>query len=369
MRDFIKVCILGHYPKSNVYGGVARVVYSLSQELSKQNCELILFRKQRYKEIFKKNKCESDKSLTICNVSHVSLAMKLISHKYDIINIHNPSSFFVIPLVLKKLKIINSKIIFVSHGLVPIENENQMYNYPKRYFLYQRICIFWSDHVIAVSNHLKSSIIKEYKIKESKISVVHNGVEDRFFTERKKITDASYILFVGTITKIKGLDFLLDSLQKIDNYHLVLVGAKTPYLKELKNKYSNLFDSKKVMYIGEIDTETLLLAYSNAKFLVLLSRYDSYGMVVLEAMAAGKPVVVSENVGSKEIIESGKEGFVISFGDTVSLINALTHLLNNKKAVEEMGQLAKQKALENTWFFKAKEYLKIFERINNGSVS
>lgn len=361
---------MGHYPKSNIFGGVARVVYNLSHELAKENCELILFRKKRYEKIFKKEGYENDRGLTILTVSHLELAIRLIRHKYDIINVHNLSSYFIIPFILKKLKIIDSKIVFASHGLVPIEKENQMYDYPYRYILYQKICLVWSDHIIAVSNHLKSTIIKEYKINENKISVIHNGVENEFFNRNLAtfVGASEYILFVGTITKIKGLDFLLNAVQKLDNFHLVLVGKETAYLSELEKKYSILFESKKVTYLGEIDTETLPSVYSNAKFLVLPSVYDAYGMVVLEAMAAGKPVVISENVGSKEIIENGKEGFVVPFGNVNLLVHAISCLLNDDETVKNMGIFAKQKALKNTWSVKAREYLEIFEYINDKKI-
>jgi glycosyltransferase involved in cell wall biosynthesis len=296
----------------------------------------------------------------------LSLVILLIRQKYDVINVHNTSSFFIIPFILKKLKIIDSKIVFVSHGLVPIEKENQMYDYPQRYFVYQKICLLWSDHVISVSHFLKNTIVRIYGLKENKISVVHNGVEGRFFIEGKtSIADYSrYILFVGTITKIKGLDFLLAALEKIDNCQLVLVGKETSYLMELKRKYHYLFESDKVRYLGEMDTQSLITAYSSVKFLVLPSHFDSYPMVVLEAMAAGKPVIISENVGSKEIIENGKEGFVITYGDVDSLVNAITFLLNNENEMKRMGQLAKNKALKNTWSAKTKEYLEVFKKIN-----
>lgn len=360
------MCILGHYPKSNIIGGVARVVYNLSHELSKENCELVLFRKKRYRKFFKKGKCEVDEKLNICNTSHIGLAINLIIHKYDVINVHNPSFYFIIPLILRKLKIIDSKIVFVAHGLVSIEKQSQRYDYPSRYFLYQRICLFWSDHIIAVSDILKSVIMKEYDIIANKISVIHNGVEQNFFAiEQISFEDTSqYILFVGEITKMKGLDFLLNALQQLDDFHLVLVGKETAYLSELEKKYYTLFESGKVTFLGQMDQKMLSLTYSNAKFLVLLSTYDSYGMVVLEAMAAGKPVVISENVGAKEIIENGKEGFVIPLNDVDYLVSVLKYLLNDEEATKRMGQLAKQKALKNTWHIKAKEYLDTFVQIN-----
>jgi glycosyltransferase involved in cell wall biosynthesis len=361
---------LGHYPKSNLFGGVARVVYNLSYELSKENCEPVIFKKKRYKYFFKKDTCEKDKNLTVCSTTHLGLVISLIKNRYNIINVHNLSSFFIIPVILKKLRIIDSKVVFVSHGLVPIEKENKRYNYPWRYFLYQKLCFQWSDHIIAVSNYLKSSIMKKYDINGNKISIVHNGVEEIFFAEAKTsfAGTSQYILFVGEITQMKGLDFLLSALQQLDNYHLILIGKETVYLKELKKKYFTLFESGKVTYYGETDAKELSLAYSNAKFLVLLSIYDSYAMVVLEAMAAGKPVVISENVGSKEIIENGKEGFIVPLGDTDSLVSALKYLLNDEKEVKKMGQLAKQKALKNTWSIKSKEYLKIFEHVNDEKV-
>ncbi len=338
----------------------------MSHELSKENCELVLFRKKRYREYFKKGKCERDKKLKICNTSHIGLVISIIIHKYDVINVHNPSFYFIIPSILKKMKIIDSKIVFVAHGLVPIEKQSQRYDYPPRYFLYQKICLSWSDHVIAVSNILRSIIIKEYNIIPSKISVIHNGVEQNFFVEKQISSEGNsqYILFVGEITKMKGLDFLLNALQQLDDFHLVLVGKETAYLSELEKKYYALFESEKVTILGQMDQKALSLAYSNAKFLVLLSTYDSYGMVVLEAMAAGKPVVISDNVGAKEIIENGKEGFVVPLNDVDYLVSVLRYLLNDEEATKRMGQLAKQKALKNTWDIKAKEYLDTFIQIN-----
>jgi glycosyltransferase involved in cell wall biosynthesis len=363
----VKIAILGHYPtETMICGGVARVVYNLSHELSKGSDDVVLFQKKKYRDLFKPQKCSEDNGLMICKVSHLGLIISLVKGKYDIINIHNLSSFFVLPLILKKSKAISSKIVFVSHGLVPLEKREQMYDYPLRYFIYQRMGLHWSDYVVAVSNHSKSKILAMYNIDENKISVIHNGIGKMFFTEKnlRPVVDfPKYALFVGSITNIKGLSFLLTAAQKIDDCCVILVGWETPYLNELKKNFNELFELKKVIYMKEVNTKTLLSLYSNAEFLVLPSRYDSYAMVVLEAMAAGKPVIISDNVGSKEIIENGKEGFIIPFGDVESLTSAMSNLLNDEHLAKKMGCFARKKSLQNTWETKAKEYISMFKEI------
>ncbi|MDP2216936.1 MAG: glycosyltransferase family 4 protein, partial [Methanolobus sp.] len=185
----MKICILGHYPSNNErYAGVSRVVYNLAHEMSKISDDVVVLKKKRYAKFFKKEKCGKEKNITICNVSHTGLIYKLIREKYDIINIHNMSSFFVLPLILKRFKLIESKIIFVSHGIVDLEKKEKRYDYPLRYELYQRISIYWSDHIIAVSSYLKKHIQEYYTINGKKISVIGNAVDYHFFQEAKSST-------------------------------------------------------------------------------------------------------------------------------------------------------------------------------------
>ncbi|MBP2029471.1 glycosyltransferase involved in cell wall biosynthesis [Methanohalophilus levihalophilus] len=362
----MKICILGHYPSSGEpFAGVSRVVYSLSHELSELGVELFLLKKKRYSSIFRKLGCKKDKKITICQVSHIELIIDLVNNKYDSITIHNISFFFLIPLILKKLNLIACKIVFVSHGLIDLEKQEKRYDYPLRYSFYQKLFFFWSDQIVSVSNQLKENIVNYYSINPSKITVINNGVGGIFFNRSSAKLDAlpdKYALYVGEIARVKGLDFLLDSMQRVE-LPIVLIGHSSSYLEVLKIKFSELFEKGKVIHLENLTEDELLAAYSNATFLALVSRHEPYGLVSLEAMASGKPVIVSDKVGAKEVIENGRDGFIVPFGDVESLVDSMNFILNNRLDARKIGLLAQDKAVQNTWSKKAILYLKMYEEI------
>lgn len=363
----MKICVMGHYPSNKKkYAGVSRVVYNLVHEISIANNEVVILKKKRYSQLFKKIECTKEENLLICNVSHIGLIPHLIKNKYQLINIHSMSFFYVIPMFLKKFRLIHSKIVFVSHGIVALEKKEKRYNYPLRYQLYQKISFSWSNHIIAVSSYLKDSICEYYGIDEEKISVIGNAVDKNFFKETDLsasiVVPDEYALFVGEITPIKGLDFLLEALLKVD-IPLVLIGKRTPYYDEIRERYFSLFESGKVLHFEVLEEAELLRIYSNCLFCVLPSRHEPFGLVVLEAMAAGKPVIVTNQVGAKEIIENGKEGFIVPYGDVDRLSESMSYLIVNRDETQRIGMFAKEKALKNTWEIKAKEYCKLFKKI------
>lgn len=365
----MKVCILGQYPlDTNNFAGVSRVVYNLSHLLNDENPNVVMIRKKRNRHIFKKNRLDKDNNLPVYTLSYLGLAYHLIKEKYDIINIHNMSSFFAIPFILKKLKLIDSKIVFVSHGLVYVEKKEKRYNHPITYQLFQKISLEWSDHIIAVSTSLKEDIQKYYLINHHKISVILNAVDESFFEEKKFIPSFDindhYVLYVGEIARVKGVDFLIEAIAKID-IKLVIVGERTPYFDELQNKFINVFDADKIIHLENLKEDELKYLYRNSLFFVLFSRHEPFGLVALEAMASGKPVLVSDNVGAKEVIENGKDGFIIPFGNLEMLVQKMEYLIQNEDVIREMGIHAKNKALQNKWPSKSQQYSELFIQINN----
>lgn len=359
----MKICILGHYPSdTSSFAGVSRVVYNLSHSLSHKHPNVFLIKKKRTRHYLRKNTFHKEGTLPVYTLSHMGMAFHLLKKQYDVVNIHNMSSYFIIPFILKKLHLIRSKIVFVSHGLVHMEMKENRYHYPFRYQLYQKMSLRYSDKIIAVSESLMEDIHNYYSIDKNKISVVTNAVDDSFFEQCKSpnsIINEKYILFVGDITKVKGVDFLLDAIKKVD-ICLVLVGKKSSYLSELKNIYSDLFNSGKVVVLENLDDEDLKSLYCNSLFFILLSRHEPYGLVVLEAMASGRPVIISDNVGAKEIIEQGKEGFIVSVENLDSVIQKMDYLIRNENLATLMGTCAKNKALQHKWKTKSQEYYDLF---------
>ena len=96
---------------------------------------------------------------------------------------------------------------------------------------------------------------------------------------------------------------------------------------------------------------------------IMLSKFDTFGMVVLEAMAAGLPVVISSNVGAKDIVKEDKNGFIVSDTSDVDYIAAKIALLLDKNIRRRMSDAAYQTATQNTWDDVTKKYAAIYEYI------
>jgi glycosyltransferase involved in cell wall biosynthesis len=89
--------------------------------------------------------------------------------------------------------------------------------------------------------------------------------------------------------------------------------------------------------------------YSNSSVFVLPSLADSFALVVLEAMACGVPVIVTENTGSKEVFRDGVDGFVVPIRDVEAIKEKILFLYENRDVCQAMGEAARQRASEVTW--------------------
>jgi len=100
--------------------------------------------------------------------------------------------------------------------------------------------------------------------------------------------------------------------------------------------------------------------YPAGDILVMLSKFDTFGMVVTEAMAASLPVIISETVGAKDLVIQGENGFVVDRED-IDMISSKIKLLLNKQKRLEMGERAHQTALKNTWEKMTLKVLNVYE--------
>ncbi|MCX7816196.1 MAG: glycosyltransferase family 4 protein [Syntrophales bacterium] len=183
-------------------------------------------------------------------------------------------------------------------------------------------------HFIAVSNLTKEYLLRRYPSASPHVSVVHPGIDPEEVTgpgsknlrdhTRKKYgipSDLPIVLFVSMNFHIKGLDFLINALGKLRvlfpevKFHLVVVGRdnKGPY----QRMATNAGIGSSVTFTGILTRKALNELYSSADLFVMPSRFDTFGIVVLEAMAKGLPVILSSKVGAKDLIEENVNGFTI----------------------------------------------------------
>ncbi len=196
------------------------------------------------------------------------------------------------------------------------------------------------DHIVP-SSFSKDSYVRA-GIDPEKISVVHLGVDlNRFCPSTQQDEDDRFrVLFVGAIGQRKGIKYLLESFKRLSlpKSELVLAGKVLGSGKPLE-KYSHLFRLE-----NYIEPNLLPNFYRSGNVFVLPGVYDALGQVVIEAMACGLPVIVSENTAGHDVVREGVDGFVIPIRDVEALSEKLLILYKNPELRQWMGENARRRA-------------------------
>jgi glycosyltransferase involved in cell wall biosynthesis len=241
----------------------------------------------------------------------------------------------------------------------------------------EKICIERADKIIAVSEYTKRKLESHFNVSPRKMEVIYNGLGKRNFelneNEKNDVKekcgfgkDKPVLLFVGRIDdKRKGLDFLLNAfeivLSKIDVY-LVIVGSgnNEPY----KRFSSSSGIGENVIFTGYVDDLTLRNFYSMCDIHVVPSRLEGFGLTILDAMAAGKPVVTT-NVGAiPEIVKNGENGILVELNDINGMSNAICTFLQDKKLAENVGKRNVNYVKEKfNWEKSAKEIERLYMQL------
>lgn len=205
--------------------------------------------------------------------------------------------------------------------------------------------------IIANSNMVKNEIIQYYEVYEDKIKVIYNGVDiERFSSKNNGELRHKYnlpqntfiILFVGSGFKRKGLDTLIKAITLIKEKDILLLIIGKGDEREYKKLCRSLGIERKVLFLGiRKDIENF---YALSNIFVLPTLYDPFSNASLEAMATGIPVITTKNNGVAELINNGKEGYVIQKpSDYEELAEKIEFAINK---AEGMGQYAKEKAAQ-----------------------
>ena len=184
---------------------------------------------------------------------------------------------------------------------------------------------------------------------------------------------------MGRIEPLKGLDVLLDAITIMkaqdvledSNYCLSVIGgepdadssamsSEMARLQVLREQYG-LQDM--VALLGKRSQDTLAYYYSAAKVVVVPSHYESFGMVALEAMACGTPVVASEVGGLAYLVKDGVTGYTVPAGEPRILADRLTKLLHDDSLREKMGQQAAEYAREYAWELIAQRIRSVYAEV------
>jgi glycosyltransferase involved in cell wall biosynthesis len=214
-----------------------------------------------------------------------------------------------------------------------------------------------ADKLFAVSSMVKEILIKNYHIDKNKVVVIHNGVNYKLFKPMKRKKTKKFVILHRGTDKRKGFDLLIKWAPKIiknnKNVSFLILGEKVKIPRKL-NHYFNFIESVKYEEMPKI--------YNLADLVITPSRYDPLCMVALEAMSCGKPVIVSNSTGAKELINEGKNGFI---SDLENFDKKIISVMK-RKDLDKIGKNARKTIIEKVpWEKVIKKQINEFNKLIN----
>lgn len=255
-----------------------------------------------------------------------------------------------------------------------------------------------ADGIIAVSEQMKDDVVEAYGVSPEKVTVIHNGIDPDFYKptfDNQLLLDLGinpdipFVLFVGRITRQKGISQLISAAKYFSKNCQIVLCAGAPDTKEIAEETEALIaDLKKeregVILISEmLPREKIKVLYSHARVFACPSLYEPFGIINLEAMACETPVVGSHVGGIPEIIVEGESGFLIPL-ESVSRTDfnparpeefqkafaaKINILLEDEALATQMGKAGRERVLKIfSWESIAKTTYDYYQKVIDGFV-
>ncbi len=372
----MKILMLTWEYPPRIVGGIARVVNDLSKRLIKDGHEVTVVTYREGNAPY----FEDDKGVKVyridnyminpnnfidwimqMNFNMVAKASEIMASqgKFDVIHAHD----WLVAYAAKTLK--NSydiPIVSTIHATESgrnsgIHDETQRYINDTEWML-----TYESTEVIVNSNYMKRELQSLFGLPFEKINVVPNGINvnmfsgierDYDFRRQYALDNEKIILFMGRLVYEKGVQHLISAMPKIlAGYHdaKLVIAGKGGMIDELKAQVNSMGISNKVYFTGYMDSKQVCKMYKCADVSVFPSTYEPFGIVALEAMLSGTPVVVSDIGGLNEIVEHRENGMKSYAGNPNSIADSILELLYNPQLSQEVVKKAKTMVKnEYTW--------------------
>lgn len=224
-----------------------------------------------------------------------------------------------------------------------------------------------ADAIIAISDHVRDRLIDTYGFPPDRVSVIPHGVDTERFRPRDGHhpavdPDALSLLYLGRLDPRKGIDLLLRSLQrsKYPDVELI-VGGTGRHAARLQRLVTEAGITNQVRFLGHVPEAELPDLYSAADLVVLPSRYEGYGLVLLEAMACGTPVIGTDAGGIPQVIDDGETGFVVERDET-ALANAIDAVRAEPQRIQALGDAARAAAQRRDWMNQIPKVERLYRR-------
>ena len=241
----------------------------------------------------------------------------------------------------------------------------------------------WADRLIAATPLERAQMAWCYGADTSKVAVVPAGVDTELFRPRDRAAvrrelglpglDTPILLFVGRIERLKGIDTLLESVAVVSrtctgrDLKVLIVGGggqteqENAELRRVVKLHRELNLEEQVEFVGSKPQELLPLYYSAADITVMPSHYESFGLVAVESMASGTPVIASNVGGLSFTVKDGETGFLVPEENHFALAEQVHTLLKNADLRLRMGEQAAEHAQQYSWRNIAEQMVDIYD--------
>ncbi|MBF0456458.1 MAG: glycogen synthase [Nitrospirae bacterium] len=385
----MKALILTNEYPPYIYGGAGVHVEYLTREMSKLiGVDVRCFGDQaadkeplkvRGYSVDQKMVEDSEKKLkSLFSALYNCISFNVTPIDADVVHCHTWYTHFGGILAKKSYGI---PLVITTHSLEPLrpwKREQLGLGYDASMWV-EKTALEMADAIIAVSEGMKRDIVELFNVNEDKIEVIYNGIDtEEYYPVKEKEAlaqyginpDRPYVLFVGRITRQKGIIHLVNAIEHIDAGAQIVLCAGQPDTPEIKHEMEEGIKSIKrdnVIWIQKmVSKKEVIQLYTHASVFCCPSIYEPFGIINLEAMACETPVVASAVGGIVEIIEDGQTGFLVRFDQhkespfeplspaefSADLAEKINIILADKHLAEEMGRKGRLRA-EKSFSWKA----------------
>lgn len=299
----------------------------------------------------------------------VKFFIKILFLNNYIINIH--SFGYIIPYIVLIISKINKKNSYylTLHGILSVENEIYNRKTSKFKLHIENELITQFPKIIVVSHFEKKTIVEKFDRSEN-IYVIYNGIENEMVSLPKYMKDGIgkiTLVTAGGVSNLKGIFTLLNLINKFnkeENYELFLHIYGNYENEEIFCEFNEFITGKhlqnNIFYHGLVSNEQIIREFRKADFCVALSKYDTFNMTILEAMACGTPAIVTKSVGISEIIDA-RYGLVLDSPDNIyEEFKEYIYLITDSQIYYNLSENSINLTKKYTWDIISDEYIRLF---------
>lgn len=402
----MKICLISReYPPETGFGGIGTYVYQLAHGLTKKGHDVSVITQA----MDEKDRIYKDKKVSVYRIKDQKVPFKgftrisnLLTNNWFSYYWHSRSVFKQIIKIIKKEgefdiiesplwsgeslaynKSINAPLLVRLQ--TPIFKSQEIVEKAPDLTLeaVEQQCLKKATLIPSISKSVGTLIRKKYNLLENKIRVSYLGLDSPKLKKPLFKNDSFKLLYVGRLERRKGIIEFIDALNEIlsgnEKITLDIVGNDIPQapgdilFKEYFNKTVNTNLQKRVRFHGYVTNAKVKNFYKNCDLLIAPSRYESFGLIYLEAFSYGKPVIGTKAGGIPEVVRNNKTGLLVNVNNSKEITKAVLRIFENNDLRKTLGENAFKDVRTNFTVSKMvdktidiyNEAIKIFKGANN----